>query len=96
MYLRYGLFAFKPMAKLKDILAKYHESPGTKAYTKTEVKRMFAAFQELKTDIQLTPYDLRYGRDKYLPGWTRRLVPKRLGWFIITQGQKATKEQKGC
>jgi SAM-dependent methyltransferase len=88
MYLMYGLFAFKPLRDLKDILAHHHESPGTKAYTVIEVQEMFAAFQQLKVDIRLTTYDLRYGRDKHLPKWVGNLVPKRLGWFLVIRGQK--------
>ena len=95
MYLRYGLFVFRPLRSLKDILAKHHESPGTKAYTKVEVRQMFSAFDGLKVDIQLTPYDLRYGKDKYLPKWVHKLTPKRLGWFIIIRGQKPTKQVRG-
>ena len=89
MYLMYGLFAFKPLRGLKDILARHHESPGTKAYTEAEVRQMFSSFQELKINTQLTAYDLRYGRDKYLPWWVHRLVPNCFGWFIIIRGRKA-------
>lgn len=100
MYARYGLMAFHPLRKLSDILAKHHESPGTKAYTKVEVKQMFSSFDKLKLDIQLTPYDLRYGKDKYLPKWVHRLVPNELGWFIIIRGQKpdndAIEHKEGC
>jgi ubiquinone/menaquinone biosynthesis C-methylase UbiE len=89
MYLMYGLFAFKSLRGLKDILARHHESPGTKAYTKAEARQMFSSFKELKINTQLTAYDLRYGRDKYLPGWAHRLVPNCFGWFIIIRGRKA-------
>jgi hypothetical protein len=85
----YGLFAFKPLRSLKDILANHHESPGTKAYAVSEVQEMFSAFRKLKVDICLTPYDLRYGRDRYLPKWVGNLVPKRLGWFMVIRGRKS-------
>jgi ubiquinone/menaquinone biosynthesis C-methylase UbiE len=96
MYLMYGLFAFKPFRSLKDILANHHESQGTKAYTETEVRRMFSSFGRLRIDIQPTPYDLRCGRDSYLPRWIHKLVPKCLGWFIVSRGQKPTKKARGC
>jgi ubiquinone/menaquinone biosynthesis C-methylase UbiE len=89
MYLMYGLFAFKPLRSLKDILARHHESPGTKAYTVVEAQQMFSAFRKLKIDFRFTPYDLRYGRDKYLPKWVGNLVPKRLGWFMVIRGRKS-------
>lgn len=89
MYLMYGLFAFKPFRSLKDILARHHESPGTKAYTEAEVRQLFSAFKDVKIKVHLTPYDLRYGRDRYLPKWVGNLVPKRLGWFMVIRGQKS-------
>ena len=88
MYIRYGLLAFQPLRKLSDILAKHHESPGTKAYTKGDVRQMFSAFQELKINIQITPYDLRYGRNRFLPKWIQKLFPARFGWFLVIRGRK--------
>jgi len=88
LYLMYGLFAFKPLRSLKDILANHHESPGTKAYTVAEAQQMFSVFKDVKLKVRLTPYDLRYGRDRYLPKWVGNLVPKRLGWFLVIRGQK--------
>lgn len=88
LYLLYGLLAFKPFRSLKDILAHHHESPGTKAYAVNEARQMFSAFQRLEIQICLTPYDLRYRRDKYFPKWVRNLIPKRLGWFLVIRGQK--------
>ncbi|MBM4452958.1 MAG: class I SAM-dependent methyltransferase [Chloroflexi bacterium] len=94
MYLRYGLFVFKPLRSLKDILASHHESPGTKAYTVTEARQMFSAFRDVKIKVCLTPYDLRYRRDGYLPSWVGNFIPKRLGWFIIIMGRKSSQEVK--
>ena len=89
LYLRYGLFAFEPLRSLKDILANHHESPGTKAYIVTEAQQMFSAFRQLKIDIRLTPYDLRYRRDRYFPSWFGKFIPQRLGWFMVIRGQKS-------
>lgn len=88
MYLKFGLFALKPFRKIEDILANCHESLGTKAYTVAGVKQMFSKFKDLDIKVQLTPYDLRYGEDKYLPRWVGRLVPSWLGWFIVVRGGK--------
>ncbi len=89
MYLRYGLFAFKPLRSLKDILAKHHESPGTKAYTAVETRKMFSAFEDVKIKFRLTPYDLRYKRDGYFPSWVGKFIPQRLGWFMVIRGRKS-------
>jgi len=88
LYLLFGLLAFNPFRSLKDILANHHESPGTKAYTEAEVRQMFSAFQGLKINIRLTPYDLRYKRDRYLPRWVGKLIPQHFGWFIVIRGRK--------
>lgn len=88
LYLLFGLFALRPLRSLKDIIANHHESPGTKAYSVAEARRMFSAFKELEIEVRLTPYDLRYKRDKYLPRWVGRLIPQRLGWFMVIQGKK--------
>ena len=89
LYLMYGLFAFKPLRSLKDILANHHESPGTKAYTVAEAQQMFSVFKDVKIKVRLTPYDLRYGRDRYLPKWVGKFIPQRLGWFMVIRGQKS-------
>jgi hypothetical protein len=91
MYLMYGLFAFRPLRSLKDIFAKPLESPGTKAYTVTEARKMFSSFEKLRIDIQPTFYDIRCGKDRYLPRWIHKLVPKCLGWFMVIRGQKLIK-----
>jgi SAM-dependent methyltransferase len=89
LYLLFGLFAFRPFRSLKDIIANHHESPGTKAYTVAEARQMFSAFKGLEIKVRLTPYDLRYKRDKYLPRWVGKLIPQRLGWFMVIRGRKS-------
>jgi ubiquinone/menaquinone biosynthesis C-methylase UbiE len=88
LYLLFGLFALRPFRSLKDIIANHHESPGTKAYSLAEARRMFSAFKELKINVCLTPYDLRYKRDRYLPRWVGRLIPQSFGWFMVIRGKK--------
>jgi len=89
LYAAYGLLGFKPFHSLKYILAHYHESPGTKAYTVSEIKQMFARFANLDIKVQLTPYDLRYQKNRYFPHWVGKLVPQNMGFFIIIRGQKS-------
>ena len=88
MYLMFGLFALKPFRNIEDILAKHHESLGTKAYTVGEVCQMFSMLKDLKVDVRVTSYDLRYSRDKFLPMWVGKVIPQCFGWNIIVQGRK--------
>ena len=88
LYLLFGVCALKPFRSLKDIIANHHESPGTKAYFVTETRQMFSAFERLEIKTRLTSYDLRYKRDGYLPRWVGKLIPQRLGWFMVVRGRK--------
>jgi len=88
LYLLFGVLAFRPFQGLGDIIANHHESPGTKAYSVAEARQIFSAFRELEIMVRLTPYDLRYKRDKYLPRWAGKLIPQRLGWFMVIRGRK--------
>jgi len=88
LYLLFGVLAFRPFQGLGDIIANHHESLGTKAYTVAEARQMFSAFKDLKIKVRLTPYDLRYKRDKYLPRWVGKLIPQRFGWFMVIRGRK--------
>ncbi len=88
MYLLFGLFALKPFRSLKDIMAIHHESVGTKVYSVAEVRQLFSTFKNLEISTVVTPYDLRYQRNKFLPLWVGKLIPHQLGWHIIVKGQK--------
>lgn len=88
MYLMFGLLRLRPFQSIEDILATYHESLGTKAYTVKEVRQMFSMFKDLKVDVRVTSYDLRYGRDRFLPMWVGKVIPQYFGWNIIVQGEK--------
>jgi len=61
LWLRYGLLAGKPRTPLFDIYAARLESPGTKAYTVTEARSLFAAFAEVRIAVQLNHGDLLMG-----------------------------------
>ncbi len=37
----------------------------------------------------VTPYDLRIGRNRFMPSWAAILVPSSLGYFLVIQGTKA-------
>jgi hypothetical protein len=88
MYLMFGLLRLRPLRSIDDILANHHESAGTRAYTVKEARQMFSVFQNVRVDVRVTSYDLRYWRDRYLPMWCGKAVPRVLGWNIIIRGQK--------
>lgn len=60
LWARYGLLKGKPLTTLEKIYADYLESPGTKAYSKTEAKAIFtnAGFKDIKIETVLTHADL--------------------------------------
>jgi len=61
LWLRYGLLAGRALRNLADIYAHHMESPGTKAYTVDEARRMFVGFSQVKVRTQLTFGDLLKG-----------------------------------
>lgn len=58
LWLRYALFAGKPWRSLSDIYSTHLESPGTKAYTVDEARRLFSRFIDVKIRTVLTHGDL--------------------------------------
>jgi ubiquinone/menaquinone biosynthesis C-methylase UbiE len=87
MWLAFGLMKGN-LESVDSILAKYHESEGTRAYTVKEAKELFSMFSNLKVETRITSYDLRWYVDKYLPLWMGSIIPKSLGWNIIVRGVK--------
>jgi ubiquinone/menaquinone biosynthesis C-methylase UbiE len=58
LWIRYGLMKFKPFASLSYIYSHYLESPGTKAYTVKEAKKLFHRFKRVTIQTVLTHGDL--------------------------------------
>jgi len=87
-YLGYGLLRFRPWRSVDAILAQHLESPGTKAFTADQVRHIFKRFSNVEIKHFLTPYDTRLFGEVYLPQWLKRLIPQKLGWFLVAQGQK--------
>lgn len=58
LWTRYALLRFKPWMSLRDVYARYLESPGTKAYSVAEARRLFSAFSNVDIDTVLTHGDL--------------------------------------
>ena len=73
---RYGLLRGRPWQTPTALLARWMESPGTKAYTKRELDALFAGFSDVRYERFVTPYDRRVG------GPLASRLPRRFGWFV--------------
>jgi len=58
LWVRYGLFKFRPFISMKTIFSTYLESPGTKAYKLKEAHKLFSAFNKIEIETVLTHGDL--------------------------------------
>ncbi len=87
-YLHYGLGGLRPFTSLSKLIAKNLESPGTKAFTRSEAKALFKHFRSVEVRPVVTAYDVRFGRRRFAPRWVRRLAPSRVGWFLLIRAQK--------
>jgi ubiquinone/menaquinone biosynthesis C-methylase UbiE len=58
LWIRYGLLRLRPFTPLADIYSRYLESPGTKAYTIDEARRLFSQFAEVEITPNLSHGDL--------------------------------------
>jgi ubiquinone/menaquinone biosynthesis C-methylase UbiE len=81
LWTRNGPLSGRPLRSLADVLYHHMESLGTKAYTKRELRRMFAG-AEVEIDKILTPYDVEYA------GGLARITGPRLGFFMVARGHK--------
>jgi len=87
-YVRYGLGRFEPFAPVSDLIGAHIESPGTRAFTRREVKLLFKDFRQVEIKPVVTVYDLRIGRRRFAPRWMVKLVPNGLGWFLLIRTRK--------
>jgi len=87
-YIVHGLLRGHPLRRLTDIFASHIESPGTKAFTRSEARQLFGGLSPLTVRAVVTPYDLRIGRRRFLPRWTHRIVPSRYGFNLLVTGTK--------
>jgi hypothetical protein len=58
LWIRYALLGLQPWLSLREIYARYLESPGTKAYSFAEARHLFSAFRDVGIRIVLTHGDL--------------------------------------
>jgi len=55
---RHALLALRSWWSLRQVYERYLESPGTKAYSVSEVRQLFSTFREIQVRIVLTHGDL--------------------------------------
>jgi ubiquinone/menaquinone biosynthesis C-methylase UbiE len=58
LWVRYALLRCKPFTSMSFLYCNYLESPGTKAYSKAEVRRLFRNFSAIAMHVELTHGDL--------------------------------------
>lgn len=83
LWTRYALLEGHPGLSLASIYAAHLESPGTKAYSVTDGRRLFERFATVSTRIQLSPGDLLDGvagerHGGRLMALARRVWPRRM------------------
>lgn len=61
LWARYGLMRGQPRRSLQEIYANHLESPGTKAYSVAEARRLFGPFLQANIRSQLGPGDMLEG-----------------------------------
>jgi ubiquinone/menaquinone biosynthesis C-methylase UbiE len=83
-----ALLRGRPQRTLTDVIARHIESAGTKAYTIAEARALFAGLSGLRVTPVVTPYDVRITRSRFAPAAVQKLVPARLGWFLVVEGRK--------
>lgn len=89
-YVVHGLLRGRPWRGISAIIGEHLESPGTKVYSLRQARALLPGVEEVRVTPVITPYDLRFlGRERYLPAGCARLVPRRLGYFLVIDAVKA-------
>lgn len=82
-WVKYGLLKGKFWKNFADIIWDKVESIGTKAYTKTEIRKMLIEFSHVDFKQLITKHDT----DNY-PRWMSQFFPDDWGWFIGIRAKK--------
>lgn len=101
LWLRYALLGLRPLLTLSQIYARYLESPGTKAYSVADAKKMFTAFNNVSIRTVLTHGDLLESEAgqrhqgvllslvrKVWPRWMIRKYFPNSGLFMLIEAKK--------
>jgi ubiquinone/menaquinone biosynthesis C-methylase UbiE len=101
LWIRYALLRLRPWMTLTEVYARHLESPGTKAYSASEARRMFATFTSAKIRTWLTHGDLLESAAgqrhtgvllslarMIWPRWLLRKYARSQGLFMLIQAVK--------
>jgi ubiquinone/menaquinone biosynthesis C-methylase UbiE len=101
LWTRYALFRLRPATPLIDVYMQHLESPGTKAYSVDEARRLLDRFEDVQISTGLTHADLLQSqagqghRGPLLtlarivwPRWLIRALFPRLGLFMLVTARK--------
>ena len=101
LWARYALLRLRPFTGLSDIYSRYLESPGTKAYSLSEAKELFAAFRDVRISVRLGHGDLLESEvgqrhrglslrlaKKLWPRWFIRRFMPHSGLFMLIEARK--------
>jgi ubiquinone/menaquinone biosynthesis C-methylase UbiE len=89
-----GLFKGKPFVSVSTILARSQESPGTKAYTRNEIKNMLSKYPVTIKQIssRVTAHDLSAAKNpllKFIPYMLACIMGfNNAGWFMTIEFEK--------
>jgi SAM-dependent methyltransferase len=82
-WVRQALLKGHPRRSRADVLAAHMESEGTRAYTRRELRRLFAGrLDDLQVEQVATPYDRAFA------GPLATATGRWLGWFAVVRGTR--------
>jgi SAM-dependent methyltransferase len=82
VWARHALLRGRPRRTVADVLAHHMESPGTKAYTRRELRTLFAGLDDVTIEHVGTPYDRR------VAGPLAAATGRWMGWFMVIRGRR--------
>jgi SAM-dependent methyltransferase len=101
LWARYALLGGKPLTGLTSVFAEQLESPGTQAFSLSEVRGLFGRWSQVSLRTELAPGDLLTGEagqrhqgialELARRIWPRRLIRqylKRFGLFVLISARK--------
>ena len=101
LWARFGLLRGRPFRSLTDVYANHLESPGTKAYSVDECRRLFRQFRRVSARPLLSFADLLQGHAgdrhggrlmnlvrRFWPRWLIRRVCPGCGLYLLVEASK--------
>ena len=101
LWLRYALLRGRVLMTLREVYARYLESPGTKAFSRAEARVLFKEFSDVKISVKLSFGDLLQGEvgqrhhsgaltilKKLWPRWLLKRFDGVVGLQLLVEGTK--------